>query len=311
MPLRSQIRRVPGVGAVRAWQQGRLKESDYHNAILTLSEGNSLIRRALIAGRPCLIGRVGQTELTCVTHYLRARRTGASKGYPRPVILTMGNNAGFFRATNETLDGFVEEYLAAVHQLDAVGVWFNRGENDLVREFCPTADLIPLVSLEPYYHEEPWSIGLAGKRVLVVHPFADSIAENYAQRRSLLFEDPRVLPDFELHVLKAVQSIAGEQTEHASWFDALSYMKSEMEAVDFDVCIIGAGSYGLPLAAHAKKLGKMAVHLGGATQILFGIRGRRWDDHKIISKLYNEHWTRPKPWETPDRANRVEGGAYW
>jgi NADPH-dependent 2,4-dienoyl-CoA reductase/sulfur reductase-like enzyme len=88
-------------------------------------------------------------------------------------------------------------------------------------------------------------------------------------------------------------------------------MKSEIEAVDFDVCIIGAGAYGLPLAAHAKKLGKMAVHLGGATQILFRIRGRRWDDHRIISKLYNEHWTHPKPWETPGRSNRVEGGAYW
>jgi hypothetical protein len=223
----------------------------------------------------------------------------------------MSLNAGFFPVTNETLDGFSEEYLEAVRELDAIGVWFNRGENDLVREFCPRADLIPLMSLEPYYHNDPWSMELAGKRVLVVHPFADSIVENYGQRRRLLFEDPRVLPDFELSVLKAVQSIGGEHVEYASWFDALSYMKSEMEAVDFDVCIIGAGAYGLPLAAHAKRMGKVAVHLGGATQILFGIRGRRWDDHRIISKLYNEHWTHPKPWETPGRSNRVEGGAYW
>jgi hypothetical protein len=198
-----------------------------------------------------------------------------------------------------------------VRQLDAIGVWFNRGENDLVREFCPRADLVPLMSLEPYYHEDPWSVQLSGKKVLVIHPFAETIAENYAQRRQLLFNDSRVLPDFDLHVLKAVQSIAGEHTEHISWFDALSYIKSQMEAADFDVCIVGAGAYGLPLAAHAKKLGKMAVHLAGATQILFGIRGRRWDDHSIISRLYNEHWTRPKSGETPSHYRKVEDGAYW
>lgn len=311
MSLRSKIRRVPGVGAVRAWQQGRLKRSDYHSTILTFSQGNSLIRSALMAGRPYLVGRAGSTELACVTHYLRARRAGAPKDYPRRVVFAMSNLSGFFPAINETLDGFAEEYVEAVRQLDAIGVWFNRGESDLVREFCPRADLVPLMSLEPYYHEDPWSIELAGKRVLVVHPFADSIVENYGQRRRLLFKDPRVLPDFELRVVKAVQSIAGEHAEHASWFDALSYMKSEMEAVDFDVCIIGAGAYGLPLAAHAKRLGKMAIHLGGATQVLFGIRGRRWDDDRIISKLYNEHWSRPKPWETPRQYKKVEGGAYW
>jgi len=60
MSLRSQIGRVLGVKAVRAWEQRRqpqqslAKPSDYHKAILTLSEGNSLIREALIAGGPYL-----------------------------------------------------------------------------------------------------------------------------------------------------------------------------------------------------------------------------------------------------------------
>lgn len=315
--LRNQIRRVPGGRAIRAWQQGHrdepgcLKPSDYHRPILTLSEGNFLIRSALSLGRPYLVGRPGTVELDCLTHYLKARRAGWPKAYPGTVVSMMANNAGFFPATNRTLDGFAEVYLEAVRELDAICVWFNRGESDLAREFCPRADLIPLRSLEPYYHNDPWSIELAGKRVLVVHPFADSILENYGQKRRLLFEDPRILPDFDLQVLRAVQSIAGEHAEHASWFDALNCMKSEMEAVDFEVCIVGAGAYGLPLAAHAKKLGKIALHLGGATQILFGIRGGRWDEHEIISKLYNEHWTRPKPSETPRHYEKVEGGAYW
>ena len=315
--LRKQIRRAPGVAFIRAWQKGRrrepdsLKPSDYHKPIHTLGEGNALIRDALSAGRPYLVGRPGTVELDCLTYYLKARRTRRPKAYPSTVVSMMANNAGFFPATDGSLDGFVEEYLEAVRQLDALCVWFNRGESDLAREFCPRADLIPLRSLEPYYHDNTWSVELAGKRVLVVHPFADSILENYGQRRRLLFEDARVLPEFDLHVLKAVQSIAGEHSEHASWFDALKYMTSQMEAVDFDVCIVGAGAYGLPLAAHAKRLGRIALHMGGATQILFGIRGGRWDQHEIISKLYNEHWTRPKPSETPRQYEKVEGGAYW
>jgi hypothetical protein len=305
------MRRLPGVQIVRAWRQGRLKWSDYDRVISTPSEGNLLIQKALVGRQPYLVGRAGKVELECVMHYLEKRRDRLPESYPRRIISMMGNNAGFFPGTDDALDGFVEEYLKAVRALDTIGVWFNRGENDLIREFCPRADLVPLISLEPYYHQDPWSIELAGKRLLVVHPFVDSIMENYQERRHLLFEDPRILPDFELNVLKAVQSIAGEPTAYASWFDALRYMKAAMERVDFDVCIVGAGAYGLPLAAHAKTLGKAAIHMGGATQVLFGIRGRRWDDHKIISECYNEHWTYPKLSETPGRFKKVEDGAYW
>ena len=311
MSLRSRIRRVPGVRGVRDWQQGRLRPSDYDRAILTVSKGNTLIRNALLAGRPFMVGRSGKVELGCVDHFLRVRHTTAPKDYPRSVAFQMSNNAGFFPASNEALDRFSEEYLDAVRHLDAIGVWFNRGESVLARQFCPGADLVPLESLEPYYDEDPWSSALAGKTVLVIHPFSESIIENYVRSRRKLFADPRVLPDFELHVMKAVQSIAGEPAEHASWFDALSHMKSGMEAVNFDVCIIGAGAYGLPLAAHAKQIGKMAVHMGGATQILFGIRGRRWDELETVSSLYNDHWTRPKRSETPRQYKKVEGGAYW
>ena len=77
------------------------------------------------------------------------------------------------------------------------------------------------------------------------------------------------------------------------------------------MAIIGAGAYGLPLAAHVKRLGKKAVHLGGATQILFGIRGKRWDEMPFFQKLYNEHWVRPLPSEVPKDYQRVEGGCYW
>jgi len=218
---------------------------------------------------------------------------------------------GFFDAKGDNLDDFAKEYLGAIQQVDVMGVWFNRGENDVVREFCPGAELIMLGDIEPYYHPNPWSRALRGRRVLVIHPFAESIKENYERHRERLFRDPNVLPPFDLRVIKAVQSIAGEATEFPSWFDALAHMKREMDATTFDVCIVGAGAYGLPLAAHAKRSGLKAIHMGGATQILFGIKGQRWHEHEIISKLYNNYWTRPKPSEIPHNFRSVEDGAYW
>ena len=53
----------------------------------------------------------------------------------------------------------------------------------------------------------------------------------------------------------------------------------------FDVAIIGCGAYGMPLAAMLKQAGKQAIHLGGATQLLFGIKGKRWEEIKTIPHL--------------------------
>jgi hypothetical protein len=72
-------------------------------------------------------------------------------------------------------------------------------------------------------------------------------------------------------------------------------MKAVIDGKDFDVAIIGCGAYGFPLAAHLKRLGKKAIYMGGATQLLFGIKGKRWDNYRLISNFFNEHWVRPSP----------------
>ena len=88
-------------------------------------------------------------------------------------------------------------------------------------------------------------------------------------------------------------------------------MKSQIDKIDFDIALIGCGAYGLPLAAHVKRAGKIGVHMGGCLQILFGIMGKRWDEHPIISKLYNDNWVRPSELEKPKSYLKVEDGCYW
>ena len=88
-------------------------------------------------------------------------------------------------------------------------------------------------------------------------------------------------------------------------------MYDECTKKEFDVAIIGCGAYGMPLASLLKRYGKIAIHLGGATQILFGIKGRRWDNNTSISLLFNDYWVRPMASETPHDAFEVENGCYW
>lgn len=225
----------------------------------------------------------------------------------------MANNAGFFPADDASLDAISEMYLDRLKQVDVMGVWFNQFEDVICNTYCRDTKLIDLHCLEPFRFTNPWSAELAGRKVLVIHPFAESIRRQYAEKRRLLFPSADVLPDFELNTLQAVQSIAGSKVGFDTWFDAYRHMCDEMARIDFDVCLIGAGAYGLPLAAFAKDLGKQAIHLGGVTQILFGIKGARWEREYADSTamLFNEYWTRPLASETPAHKERVDRGCYW
>ena len=179
---------------------------------------------------------------------------------------------------------------------------------------CSSDLKVSLELLNPFFAEIPWTVSLTGKNVLVIHPFTSTIMFQY-KKRTLLF-DKNILPDFNLKTIKAVQSSAGENTSYGDWFEALEWMKGEIDKQEYDICLIGAGAYGLHLAAHVKRQGKKAVHLGGSLQLLFGIRGKRWENKNYnpiynYQKLMNEHWLRPDKLEKPNGAKNVEGGCYW
>lgn len=295
---------------------GRVPSSSgrFGRAVAWGAQGVAVVRDALATREPCLIARLGSSELACVSFHERWRAWGpASIRYPSGLRRVMRTAAGVFPTDSASLDRFSNVFLQAVERTDVMGVWFNRNEDHIVGRFCPEARLIQLDALNPVLQEEPWTAALAGKVVLVVHPFSKSIESQYRDRRAQLFDNLKVLPEFELKTLPAVQSIAGNECGYDSWFRALEAMSEQVTEMDFDVAIKGAGAYGLPLAATVKDLGRQAVHLGGATQLLFGIKGHRWEVESPddIVPLFNEHWVRPLPEETPDDIDLVENGCYW
>lgn len=289
---------------------GKTVDNYFGKPILSAKEGNNLISEMLDSNGPLLVARIGETELSCLNNYLKNDKKEGI-GFKTSIRNAMSSNAGFFPATDEMLYKFCRDFLDHLRNVDIMGVWFNKNEDLVCRDHSPDTRLVRLRSLEPYYHATPWSLMLKDKKVLVVHPFQKTIVSQIAQNRNQLFNDPAVLPPFILDTVKAVQSIAGNETGFKDWFQAYRHMCDEIEQKDFDVAIIGAGAYGLPLASFVKKMGKKAIHMGGATQILFGIKGKRWDEHEEISKMYNKCWVRPSPDEFPEEYKKVEQGCYW
>ena len=274
--------------------------------LLSAEAGNDAAAERLRAGQPFLFGRCGATEMRTVAEYLQNGGHGFSDTARRDIQ----DLSGVFPTDDETLARFCALYIEAAHTADLLALWDVGAERQVIRG-CTHTRFTALRALEPYYHPHPWSAALAGQRVLVVHPFAQSIRAQY-QKRTQLFPGRDVLPEFaDLILLPAVQGLAGQETGYPDWFAALEDMERKMDAADYDVAVIGAGAYSLPLAAHARRRGRMAVQMSGATQLLFGIKGKRWDTHPQLSKLYNDAWVRPLPEETLQNKEKVEGGSYW
>lgn len=286
---------------------------------------SSHIREKLLSPEPCMLSRFGAVEIGCVVNYLgiyhqKRKIIKYIKGEAFPwwweeeTMYPMRNNAGFFSATPELLKRFSEMMIEDMPLIDILASW--RFEEEYFSKELQNAYKIDFEPYNPFWSDVPWTAALENKKVLVVHPFAETIQKQYL-RKELIHKDPRVLPTFDLQTIKAIQTIGNQgDGRFETWFDALEFMKNEIDKMDYDVCLLGYGAYGMPLAAHVKRSGKKAVHLGGSLQLLFGIRGARWENSNYnatynYSKLMNEFWVKPSATETPSKAQQVEEGCYW
>lgn len=277
-------------------------------------EANKYIYSAIISGKPFFAGRFGAFELLNMRHFDFGGFIG-QKFDENFHFNKLCNNAGFFPKEKSLLSKFVFEIKSACKAVDFLAVWYNQFEDYYIKHNMHNPKITYLLDFEPWScPENPWSAALKGKKVLVIHPFVETINRQYA-RREEIFPGMDILPEFELKTLKAVQTIAGEKDERfKTWFDALDWMYEEALKIDFDVAIIGCGAYGFPLAAKLKDAGKQAIHLAGATQLLFGIKGKRWEENpafEYVKKYFNDSWVYPSEEDKPKNSKSVEGGCYW
>ena len=280
--------------------------------IYKFEETPDVIYEELTKNKPSLICRYGSNEFFTMRTYLKE----GGFIYPRPIKKAMSDCAGFYPATNKNMKRFGQMLHALRNDIDILGVFSRLDEQDYVLKYIPeTTKLVDLDSVYSIYNQHPWTRYLKDKKVLVIYQLDKLIEKQYREKRELLFKNPEILPEFELITYKPVQSLldAKKELPYKDWFEALNKMKEDISKIDFDIALVGAGAYGIFLAHHCKMLGKQGIHLGGATQLLFGIGGSRWynfqPEYLINANL--EHWVRPSKDEKPKGSEKIEDSCYW
>jgi len=281
--------------------------------ILTIDESTKLLSNKINSGLPFMSGRYGGTELRAIL---------SDKKNEKKHIKMLCIEAGFFPNDIKYLSKFREVLAQAEEAMDIVAPCVYRNEplqksEHLMLQRLPNVQNLVhtdalgkfiVQNLELSFKERinnSWIPALKNKKVLVITSMAETIKSQYLK---LTKQD--LLPKFsELLVIKSVNTVGGKNDEFETWFEALAYLESQIKEIDFDVAILGCGAYGMPLCAYIKSLNKQSIYIGGYVQLLFAIRGKRWDDQGYDYSA--NFWVYPFEEDKPKNYKKVEGGCYW
>jgi hypothetical protein len=157
---------------------------------------------------------------------------------------------------------------------------------------------------------------LRGQRVLIVNPIASLLAgrANEATYKNVWADNAQWWRPESVQGLDIGSAIDGKVRDEFNNTQRLlqRYIEQLYELREtFDVALIGAGGYAIPMADEIKRMGKIAVVLGGHLQVVFGVLGRRWLDDPAWKAVINEHWIESPADLRPSDYRTTENGAYW
>lgn len=281
------------------------------------------IEKALEKKEGALIGRNGTIELE--TLLFRTFGSSPNQAYPTALTRKLELHAGIWPSDKKSIDNWIFQMLESIRLTDVlVAGWYEplKGpEEKLLQKTNMLAPRIPLRSLEPYYvaPENRWTNLLAGQRVAVISSFTKTIEEQLEKKELIwpVYSESLLPTNVEWVFVQTgyapalAQGTAGWPSDVNSWDVAVSSIVKQVVASQASIALIGCGGLGMVIGCELKKRGIIAIVLGGATQVLFGIKGMRWSSHPVISTFWNDAWVFPKPSETPRGAFQIEGACYW
>jgi hypothetical protein len=289
----------------------------YHsNEIIQNESVGQVILDKLKSKDSLLISRFGSEELKSLKEF-RLRSFNLLRRYKHYKMGWIDNFTSFshenihdktflWHSFNNDWDNYYFSFLKSMPEIDVLGSWLFW--ESIFKAELKSSIKVKLSRLEPYYHDVNWLSALRDKKVLVIHPMKDSILRQF-EKKDLLFKEEYRMPDFELDILQALYF---DDETYNTWPKMYNYYLNEVEKYNFEIAIIGNGSWGMPLGAHLKGMGKKVIHLGGSVQLLFGIMGNRWfNDYPFVRNLMNEHWIYPNSKETPKWSVGYDKKAYW
>ena len=153
------------------------KEKDNYagRELLSLESGNERIAQLIAEEKPMAVSRFGSTELSVILRREAHRNHRPYKNNDRNLC----ELSGFFPNDTKLMNKFTTIMLEIVGDIDLLACWFSSLEEYVVGEYMPDTELTYLSAVEPYAFDMPWSKMLKGKKVLVIHPFEESILKQF------------------------------------------------------------------------------------------------------------------------------------
>lgn len=264
-------------------------------------EANRLIYDGLVGDKPFAVGRTGFGEignLCCAQNeiYFYSK----VHYYVKPSYV---GNVRLYRENNG-LQRYRSILNEAMSSVDCIGTYLEMFMCDAILEMVQNINSIPIFNMDILQtlgiERDHWTKALANKRVLIVSPFYKEIEEQY-QKRDLLWPDGRI-PEFDLECDPSIWI-----RDNGGFFRSFEVLSDRVLSRDFDIALLSCGSLGLPMSAAIKKSGRKAVQMGSMLHVLFGLKGKRWDNMGI----YNEYWVRPGDDTKPTYFKDIDGATYW
>jgi hypothetical protein len=285
-------------------------------------ETNSLLKEMIELGSPALVARLGVTEAQVINCYLDISQTECFSFWPSKIVsryfyskrtIQLRDLAGVYPVDDETVKEFVNLHQTALSNADVIGVWGKTYTSIEYFYVKSNAVIINQAGISPWLDTDPsmvgnWAHALRGKEVLVVSPFIQEFQDQLIQIDRVFQGRDFPKANFKFLMPPLTQ---GGRNDGKNWLIHLNEIKDKMAKLDFDVALISAGSYALPLAMHAKNLGKIGINCGGELQLFFGVIGKRWEKSPRVISALNEHWIRPYESNRPENWKSIEDGCYW
>jgi len=277
------------------------------------------IQKALFSNTGLLVGRFGTIEVDVCWE--------SENGFiSKDMACVLERNAGVFPSSMDSIQKWVSATKEAFQGADILATgWYApivKREQTLIKNWNYNGSQIVLRGLEPYYSTQPmrWTNALEGHNVCVVSSFTKSMAAQVKKGESVIWPGacntiwPRNEKWSWVNTGDAPSMSLGRaswEEDPESWEEAVAHVVGNVMNTNASIVLIGCGGLGMIIAGELKKRGKICIVMGGAIQVLFGIKGGRWKNHDFISKLWNEEWVYPSADETPGAAWAVENSCYW
>ena len=289
---------------------------------LNLQDSNTLLSKFIKNNKPFSAVRLGLGQETYLAF-------GAATGnsITLDMLKTRGNINGIYTKTGDInrIKTFLHEYIQAIITNDIqISFTFQHGNIiEIQNILSKNGNIVPQIhsrAIEPFYimnenpKIKPWTHNLIDKKVLIVSPFIESFKKQVNAGFKINKTNPIFLEGQEFVFYKSYNTLAGNEI-HEDCLKTLELMINDISKINFDIALLSCGSYGPILCNFIKqKLNKSAIYMGGGLQLLFGVKGKRWETHDIISKIIKNSdvpYISPSEDEQIPNYKNIEGGCYW